>query len=135
MEDLIIIEGKEKYQYKDINELIENFINKNYFAMSKEEKQKELEKKAIANTMLDNIIITKLENRTNNFDKNAFILYDEITYILSMLKFNKFILLEKTDANIFGKYINKENIEDNYIIVNKFAGDIIKKYLEGSHYE
>ena len=49
-----------------------------------------------------------------------------------MLKFNKIILLEKTNANIFGKYINKENITDNYIIVNKFANEIIQKYLENN---
>ena len=129
MENLIVIEGKEKYQYNDIKSLIENFINKNYFNMSKEEKEKELEKKTIANTMQNNIKIVKIEEKTSVFDENAFVLYDEISYILSMLKFNKIILLEKTDANIFGRYINKENIKDNYIIVNKFANEILKKYL------
>ena len=131
MENLIVIEGKEKYQYKDIKSLIENFINKNYFDMSKEERKIELEKKTIANTMQSNIKIVKLE-KTEDFDENAFILYDEISYILSMLKFNKIILLERTDANIFGRYINKENIKDNYIIINKFANEIIKKYLKNN---
>ena len=129
MENLIVIEGKEKYQYENIKSLIENFINKNYFNMSKEEKEQEIEKKAIANTMLNNIKIEKLKEKTSNFDDNAFIIYDEISYILSMLKFNKIILLERTDANIFGKYIDKENIKDNYIIVNKFANEIKKNYL------
>ena len=64
--------------------------------------------------------------------KNAFIIYDEITYILSLLKFNKIILLEKTNANILGKYINKENIEENYLILNKFADEIMQKYLENN---
>lgn len=132
MENLIVIEGKEKYQYKDINSLIENFINKNYFNMSKEEKKLELEKKAIANTIQNNIKVEKLDEKTSNYDDNSFILYDEISYILSMLKFNKLILLERTDANIFGKYINKESIKDNYIIVNKFANEIMKKYLENN---
>ncbi len=130
MENLIVIEGEEKYQYNNIKSLIENFINKNYFNMSKEEKEKELEKKAVANTWQSNIKIVKLEKKTSDFDENSFILYDEITYILSMLKFNKIILLEKTSANIFGKYINKQNIEDNYIIINKFANEIMKTYLE-----
>ena len=132
MENLIVIEGKEKYQYKDMNSLIENFINKNYFNMSKEEKKLELEKKAIANTIQNNIKVEKLDEKTSNYDDNSFILYDEISYILSMLKFNKLILLERTDANIFGKYINKESIKDNYIIVNKFANEIMKKYLENN---
>ncbi len=130
MENLIVIEGKEKYQYKDIKSLIENFISKNYFNMSEEERKNELEKKTIANTMQSNIKIVNLEKEKKDFDENAFVLYDEISYILSMLKFNKIILLERTDANIFGKYINKENIKDNYIIINKFANDIMKKYLK-----
>ena len=130
MENLIVIEGKEKYQYKDIKSLIENFISKNYFNMSEEERKNELKKKTIANTMQSNIKIVKLEKEKKDFDENAFVLYDEISYILSMMKFNKIILLERTDANIFGRYINKENIKDNYIIINKFANDIMKKYLK-----
>lgn len=132
MENLIVIEGKEKYQYKDIKSLIEDFISKNYFNMSKVEKKNELEKKTIANTMQSDIKIAKLEKETMDFDENAFVLYDEISYILSMLKFNKIILLERTDANIFGRYINKENIKNNYIIINKFANDIMKKYLKNN---
>lgn len=132
MENLIVIEGKEKYQYKDINGLIENFINKNYFSMSEEERKNELEKKTIANTIQGDIKIVKLEKDKKDFEENAFILYDEISYILSMIKFNKIILLERTDANIFGRYINKENMQDNYIIINKFADEIMKKYLKNN---
>lgn len=132
MENLIVIEGKEKYKYNDIESLIKGFINERYYNMSEIEQKNELEKKAIANTIQDNIKIYNMGSKAQNYDKEAFILYDEITYILSMLKFNKIILLEKTNANIFGKYINKENITDNYIIVNKFANEIIQKYLENN---
>lgn len=132
MENLIVIEGKEKYKYNDIESLIKGFINERYYNMSETEQKNELEKKAIANTIQDNIKIYNTESKAQNYDKEAFIVYDEITYILSMLKFNKIILLEKTNANIFGKYINKENITDNYIIVNKFANEIIQKYLENN---
>lgn len=132
MENLIVIEGKEKYKYNDIESLIKGFINERYYNMSETEQKNELEKKAIANTIQDNIKIYNMESKAQNYDKEAFILYDEITYILSMLKFNKIILLEKTNANIFGKYINKENITDNYIIVNKFTNEIIQKYLENN---
>ena len=132
MENLIVIEGKEKYKYNDIESLIKGFINERYYNMSETEQKNELEKKAIANTIQNNIKIYNMGSKAQNYDKEAFILYDEITYILSMLKFNKIILLEKTNANIFGKYINKENITDNYIIVNKFANEIIQKYLENN---
>ena len=132
MENLIVIEGKEKYKYNDIESLIKGFINERYYNMSETEQKNELEKKAIANTIQDNIKIYNMGSKVQNYDKEAFIVYDEITYILSMLKFNKITLLEKTNANIFGKYINKENITDNYIIVNKFANEIIQKYLENN---
>ena len=132
MENLIVIEGKEKYKYNDIESLIKGFINERYYNMSETEQKNELEKKAIANTIQDNIKIYNMGSKVQNYDKEAFIVYDEITYILSMLKFNKIILLEKINANIFGKYINKENITDNYIIVNKFANEIIQKYLENN---
>lgn len=132
MENLIVIEGKEKYQYRDIESLVEKFINENYFYMDEADRKVELEKRAIMNNTQNKIKICKLDNKTTNFDKNAFIIYDEITYILSLLKFNKIILLEKTNANILGKYINKENIEENYLILNKFADEIMQKYLENN---
>jgi len=130
MEKLIIVEGKEKYKYDNIEDLIETFVSNNYFNMSAEEKNELLEKKAVANTMMDNIKVVKLNKYPDDFEDNAFVLHNEISYILSMLKFNKLMLLERTDANIFGKYINKQSIEDNYIIINKFANEILKKYLE-----
>lgn len=132
MENLIVIEGKEKYQYRDIESLVEKFINENYFYMDEADRKVELEKRATMNNPQNKIKICKLDNKTTNFDKNAFIIYDEITYILSLLKFNKIILLEKTNANILGKYINKENIEENYLILNKFADEIMQKYLENN---
>lgn len=138
MEKLIVIEGRESYQYSNINDLIKNFINKDYFNMSVEERKNELEKKIMANTIQRNIKVVKLENNIKNFSHNAFVLYDEITYILSMLKFNIIILLERKDAEIFGKYINNENIknnEDNYIILNKFADEIMTNYLKSQKTE
>lgn len=130
MKNLIVIEGKAKYTYDNIEDLIKTFVNNNYFDMSNKEKNELLEKNAVANTMIDNIKVVKLNKYPNDFKENSFILYNEISYILSMLKFNKLMLLERTDANIFGKYINKESIQDNYIIINKFANEILKKYLE-----
>lgn len=134
MENLIVIEGNEKYKYNDLKSLIETFISKNYFNMSIQEKNIVLEKKAVANTSMDNIKIVKLNKYPEDFEENAFILYNEISYILSMLKFNKLFLLERTEAGIFGKYINKEWVEDNYIIINKFADEILRKYLEEEYY-
>lgn len=129
MKNLIVIEDNEKYQYEDIESLVKNIINKDYFNMSKQEKELELEKKAFANTFKSDIQLVKVNEETKEIAKNAFVINDEITFILSLAKFNRIILLERTDSNIFGKYINKENIEENYIIINKFANDIMDSYL------
>ena len=134
MEKLIVIEEKHKYKYDTLENLVEDFISKNYQNISTEEKGIILEKKAAANSIRENIKTIKIERYPDDFEENSFIVSDEISYILSMLKFNKIILLERTDANIFGKYIDKEWIKDNYIIVNKFADEILKKYLEEEYY-
>lgn len=131
MEKLIVIEGKNTYRYNDIESLVKTFIHPNYYEMTKEQREEELEKKAVANTILDNISIIKWKDRNVIKDmSNAMILYDEYTYILSMLQLQKFYLLEAKEANIFGKYIDKNAIKDNYIIVNTFANEILKTYLK-----
>ena len=39
------------------------------------------------------------------------------------------LLLERKDSNIFTKKLNKDKIKDNYIIVNTFAKELLKKYI------
>lgn len=129
MEKLIVIEGKEKYQYKNLKSLVQGFINSNYYDMNEREKKEELEKKAVANTRQDNNKIVRISNDKNNFEKDEFVINNEVTYILSLLRFNKIVLLEKIDANIFGRYIDKTKLSNNYIIINKFADDILEKYI------
>jgi len=129
MEKLIVIEGKEKYQYKNLKSLVQGFINLNYYDMNEREKKEELEKKAVANTRQDNNKIVRISNDKNNFEKDEFVINNEVTYILSLLRFNKIVLLEKIDANIFGRYIDKTKLSNNYIIINKFADDILEKYI------
>lgn len=132
MEKLIVIEGKEKYQYKDLKSLVQGFINSNYYDMDEKEKQNELEKKAVANNMLSKSKIIKINNEKKSFEKDEFVINNEVTYILSLLRFNKIVLLEKIDANIFGRYIDKTKLSNNYIILNKFADEILEKYINNN---
>ena len=76
--------------------------------------------------------ISEIENRIR---ENIFVLYDEITHILSLAKIGKLVILEKTESNIFTKYIDKTNIQDNYVIVNKFVDEILSKYLSENRRE
>ena len=129
MKDLILIEGNEKYQFDTLEELIETIIHKKYYEMSENEKKEKLELKAFANCMQENIdIVSKVEELSSIDGK--FIIQDEITYVLSLLLLNKDMLLERTNSNIFTKNLDKSNISDNYIIVNHYAKDLLKKYLD-----
>ena len=117
MDNLIVIEGKDKYMFNNMEELVKTFVSEDFYELDNAHKLELLEMRAIANTGL-------------NKDIN-FVLKDEYTYILSLAKYNRIMLLEKVDAKIFGKYIDNIDTEDNYIIVNKLADKILKKYLEG----
>ena len=138
MKNLIVIEGEKDYQYNNLQELVKDFIHPNYNEMSKEGQIKEIEKRAIANTVKDNVemIMIDKEQIISTIDlKNKFIINDEYTYILSMLIFNKFVLLEEINANIFGKYMKQKPKKGNYIILNKFANEIMQKYIEDKRKE
>lgn len=114
LKNLILIENNEKYQFDTLEELVETIIDKEYYKMSDEQKQEKLELKAFANSFGKEGII-------NN--KN------EITYILSLLVINKFMILENINSNVFTKDIDKSNFGGNYIIVNKFAKELLEKII------
>lgn len=125
MKNLILIENGEKYQFDTIKELVEAIIDKNYYQMSEKEKKEKLELKAYANCIQDKII------KKEEIDINSkFVLKDEITYIYSLLNLEKIMLLENINADILTKDLDKTNLEGNYIIVNKFSKELLKKYLE-----
>ena len=129
MKKLILIEGNDKQQFDTLEEMIKLLINDKYYEMDELEKKKIMEMKAFANSIPFNVnIVTNLED-ANSLD-GKFVIYDEITYILSLLLLNKVTLLENTDSNIFTKYLDKSGITDNYIIVNKFAEELLKAYMK-----
>ena len=138
MKNLIVIEGEKDYQYNNLQELVKDFIHPNYNEMSKEGQIKEIEKRAIANTVKENvemIMIDKEQIISTIGLKNKFIINDEYTYILSMLIFNKFVLLEEINASIFGRYMKQKAKRGNYIILNKCAKEIMQKYIEDKRKE
>lgn len=129
LKKLILIEGSEKYQFDTVKELVELIIDKKYYELTEENKKEKLKLKAVANCMFSNLqIVNNLEELDNIEGK--FIIADEITYIYSLLLLNKVTLLESRDANLLATTLNKEEISENYIIVNKFAKELLKKYLD-----
>ena len=125
---IIIIENDNKVQCDSEEEVIKLLIDKRYYELSEKEKLEKREMKAIANCINNSLEI--VENVNSKDLENKFVIKDETTYVLSLLIINKIILLERIDSNIYTSSIDKSNMKDNYIIVNKFAKKLLKNYLE-----
>ncbi len=131
LDKLIIIEGDKDYQYSTFEEIVKYLINENYYNLTKQEKENIIMKKAIENAIDKGLKIIKNKNQIKEKDLNkSFIIIDEMTVILSIIKDqSKIVLLEKKDSNIFNKYIKIPNNNDNYTIINTFATQALKNYL------
>ncbi len=126
LKKIIIVEDNNQYQYDSLEDVVKELIDENFYNMSQEEKGKKMEMKALANCLNNEMKIIK--DIDGQSIEGKFIIKDEITYILSLLTTGNILLLERIDSNIFTKDIDKSNFNDNYIIVNTFADELLKKY-------
>ena len=131
LDKLIIIEGDKDYQCSTFEEIVKYLINENYYNLTKQEKENIIMKKAIENAIDKGLKIIKNKNQIKEKDLNkSFIIIDEMTVILSIIKDqSKIVLLERRYSNIFNKYIKIPNNNDNYTIINTFATQALKNYL------
>lgn len=127
LKNLIVIENGDKYQYDNLEELVQGIIDKDYYNMTESQQLEKRELKAFANCLMTDVEVV---NEIPMSIENKFINIDEITYIYSLLRLNKVVLLESTSADILTKTLDKSNITDNYIIVNHFAEELLKGYIE-----
>lgn len=127
---IIIIENENKIQCDTEEEVVKLLIDDNYYKLSPEEKTEKMEIKAMANCINNKMKIEKEIDINSEDVENKFIIKDEKTYVLSLLITNNIILLERIDSNIYTKTIDKSKMKDNYIIVNKYAKDLLKNYLK-----
>lgn len=129
LDKLIIIEGDKDYQCSTFEEIVKYLINENYYNLTKQEKENIMMKKAIEKAVDKGLKIIKNNNQIKDLNK-SFIIIDEMTVILSIIKDqSKIVLLERKDSNIFNKYIKIPNNNDNYTIINTFATQTLKNYL------
>lgn len=129
LDKLIIIENDKDYQCSTFEEIVKYLINENYYNLTKQEKENIIMKKAIEKAVDKGLKIIKNNNQIKDLNK-SFIIIDEMTVILSIIKDqSKIVLLERKDSNIFNKYIKIPNNNDNYAIINTFATQALKNYL------
>ena len=125
---IIIIENDVDYQCDTFEEIVKMLIDEKFYDLTAEEKKEKMKMKAIANSINNKMEIIDTVDNLNNID-GKFIIKDEITYILSLLITTNIVILERIDSNIFTKNLNKSNIKENYVIVNKFAQKLLNEYL------
>ncbi len=137
MENLILIYESKKYFFNTFEEIVEVFFGKQYESLSFNEKFKIRYQKALGFCMKNNIelVDTRVGHLGGNgeilskeFDfEKAFIIDNEKTYILSMCKFENILLLENKASKIFNieGVAEVEDIEDNYIVVNKIIDKLL----------
>ena len=127
---IIIIKDDKDFKCNSFKEIVKFFFGTNYYDLSDVEKNNKIVKLAIDVAYAYKLKITSKCENLNDLE-NSFFITDEMTAILSLLKSQlSIVLLERSDSNIFNKYINNQNSENNYVIVNKFAKEILKKYLK-----
>lgn len=81
---LILIEGENYKQFSNEKELVEYMLGDNYYSLSEKEKHILISKNAIFKCYGKGIEIVKYQEKKEDL-KNKFIIYDEKTYILSLL--------------------------------------------------
>lgn len=132
---LILIENGQSRQFSKEEDLIKYFLGSGYYNQSEEKKMQQMELNALAKCIGTDMKVVKIdraEAQKEKIDlKNKFIVYDEKTYILSLLLTQRAMLLESIDSNIFTGNLDKAGITDNYIIVNTFAEKLLDKYING----
>ena len=130
LKKIIIIENGKKIQCNTLEDVVKTLIDENYYNMTPFQKIEKMKMKALSNCINNKKeIVQELPVNTEESIQDKFIIQDEITYVLSLLTTNNILLLERKDSNIFTKDLNKENLKDNYIIVNTFAKELLSKYI------
>ena len=117
----IIIEGKNDYKCNSIEDVVRKLVDQNYYELSEIEKKEAIKRKATANILGKNLY--SKENYLSDF-----ILDNEITYILSLLKMEIIYLLEHRDKRELTLGIDLPEDAKNYVVVNSYSEELLKKY-------
>ena len=143
MKNLILISEGEYYQFDNIEEL-KKFIIPNMENLEKEKIEKCLYEAIFGFSMLNNLQIVETSKGVyeGNYEignekidlKRAIIIDNLDTYILSLCKFGAIHLLEEKDNRFYTKNINVELNENNYVVVNAYANELLKRMV-GEKYE
>ena len=136
MDKIIVLNDGKEYFANSFEEVISLFFGADYMQKDFNEKYKTRYQKGLIISMKDGLDL--VDTRVGKLDSNAqvvspkydfskaFIIDNEITYILSLCKFEDVVLMEEKESNIFnvdGLVEFKDN--DNYSIINKYCDEML----------
>lgn len=135
MEDIIIVEGKEKYCFSEIKEAVEQFLDKDFYSLTEEEKYNKIRRKTMMNAILKKTAVKDLTkgDLVKDIKEKQYIILNEETFLLSLAKNNDIVIYEKENANKFAKDIDKKNLErvaNEYIRINDCTDELLKNILK-----
>ena len=135
MEDIIIVEGKDKYCFSEIKEVVEKFLDKDFYSLTEEEKYNKIRRKTMMNAILKKTAVKDLTkgDLVKDIKEKQYIILNEETFLLSLAKNNDIVIYEKENANKFAKDIDKKNLErvaDEYIRINDCTDELLKNILK-----
>lgn len=138
MNDIIVVEGKNKYTFSDRKEMLEQFLGKDYSKLNKHEQYEKLRLKTLMNSTFKGIPVKDITKGdiVDNIIDTQYIIFDEETFLLSLAKNNDIVIYEKENADIFTKSINKDNLERinrEYIRINDCANAILQNKIKSLH--
>ena len=135
MENIIVVEGRNKYSFNNVEEIIKFFLGEDFETLNEEQKYKKLRLRTLMNSTFRGLPAKDLIKGENidNIEDNQYIIYDEQTFLLSLAKNNDLAIYENENAEQLAKGIDKTNLErisKNYIRINDCATDILKKKIQ-----
>lgn len=140
MNNYILITNDKNMKFNNIEDMIKYLLGDDYYSLSEEQKFIRRYENAFNSIMMsgtkDNIVHTLLGVIKDDYNairkeynlKTDFIIDTDLTYLLSLCRLNKHLLLEKLDLNnIIPKDFEKEHVivEGNFIILNKYINRLM----------
>ena len=92
LKELILIENNESCQFSNEKELIEHLLGDNYYNSTEQEKREQMKINGILNCANSDMQVIDIEKvKKNELDRGKkFIIYNEMTYVLSLLLTNRY---------------------------------------------
>lgn len=144
MKNYIVIKDKETKQFIDIEDIMKYLLGSEYYKLFDEEKLIRRYEEAFRYNMFLNEKVNIVHSELGVFEDNYkikkkmydikkdFFIDNDITYLLSLCRFNEFLLLEKISCKgivIQELNIDNDNEKDNYIILNKYLDKLLVCHL------